>query len=53
MRISKGRIDLDGSGVTLQRALDVVHLLQSVAHVTVGIGKRGLKDEIQKLLIQQ
>jgi hypothetical protein len=30
-----------------------VHLLQSVAHVAVGVSKRGLKDEIQKLLIQQ
>jgi hypothetical protein len=53
MCVSKGRINLDGSGVALQRALDVVHLLQSVAHVAVGVSKRGLKDEIQKLLIQQ
>jgi hypothetical protein len=53
MCVSKGRINLDGSGVALQRALDVVHLLQSVAHVAVGVSKRGLKDEIQKLLIQK
>lgn len=34
-------VDLDGAGVALQRSLHVLHLLQGVAHVGVGVGKRG------------
>ena len=35
MSVSKSRIDLDCSRVALQCALDVLHLLEGVAHVTV------------------
>jgi len=34
-------VDLDGAGVALQRSLHVLHLLQGVAHVGVGVGKCG------------
>lgn len=36
MCVGKGRVDLDGTGVALQGALNVLHLLQGVAHVTDG-----------------
>lgn len=41
MGISKGRVDLDGTSVALQRPLHVLHFLQRVAHVGVGISKCG------------
>lgn len=31
--ISKGRVDLNGTGVALQRSLYILHFLQCIAHV--------------------
>ena len=42
VRIGKRRIDLNSPRVTLQRSVHILHLLQRVAHVAVGIGKRRL-----------
>ena len=39
VRVGEGGVDLDGSGVALHGPLDVVHLLEGVAHVGVGVGK--------------
>lgn len=39
--VGEGGVDLDGAGVALQRSLHVLHLLQRVAHVGVGISKGG------------
>ena len=39
MGIGKGWVDLNGSGVALQGSIDVLHLLQSVTHVAVGISE--------------
>ena len=41
VRIGEGGVDLNGPGVALQGSLDVLHLLQRVAHVGVGVSKRG------------
>lgn len=41
MGIGKGRIDLDGTSVALQRPLHILHFFQRVAHIRVGISKRG------------
>ena len=46
MGVSKGRVDLDGPRVALKRALDVVHFLEGVAHVGVGVGEGRLDPEI-------
>ena len=43
--VRKRGIDLNGPGVALQRALNVVHLLQGVAHVAVGIGEGRLDPD--------
>ena len=40
--IGERRIDLNGSRVALKRPVNVLHLLQSVAHVAVSVGKRWL-----------
>ena len=40
--VGEGRVDLNGPRVALQRSVDVLHLLQRVAHVAVGIGERRL-----------
>ena len=37
--VSESRVDLDGSGVAADSPLDVLHLLQSVAHVGVSVCK--------------
>lgn len=37
--ICKCRVNLNGTSVTLQGSLNILHLLQSVSHVRVGIGK--------------
>lgn len=39
--ISKGRVNLDGTGVALQRSLYVLHFLQCITHVRVGISEGG------------
>ena len=39
MSIGKGRINLNGSCVTLKSTIDILHLLKCVAHVTIRIGK--------------
>lgn len=39
MCVSKGGVDLNGTCVALQCPLHVLHLLQGVAHVGVGIRK--------------
>lgn len=39
--ISEGRVDLDGTSVALQRPLYILHLLQCVTHVGIGISKCG------------
>lgn len=39
MGISKCWVYLDGSSVALESALDVLHLLKSIAHVAVSICK--------------
>lgn len=41
MRIRKGRIDLDGTCITLKSSVDIAHLFQGVAHVGIGIGEGG------------
>ena len=38
--VSEGGVDLNGARVALQRSLHILHLLQSVAHVGVGVRKR-------------
>ena len=45
--IGERRIDLNGSRVALKRTVDVLHLLQSVAHVAVSVSKRWL-DPLMK-----
>lgn len=45
MRISKGWVDLDGAGVALKSSLDILHLLEGVAHVGVGIGECRLDSD--------
>lgn len=35
MSVSKGGIDLDGTSVALESSLDILHLLEGVAHVAV------------------
>lgn len=42
MSIGKRRIYLNSPCVTLECAINVLHLLQSVSHVTVCVGKRWL-----------
>ena len=42
VRVGEGRVDLDGARVALQRRRDVLHLLQRVAHVAVGVSERRL-----------
>lgn len=42
MSISKGWVDLNGPTVALHGTIDVLHLFQSVAHVTVRISKVGV-----------
>lgn len=37
--ICKRRVNLNGTGVTLQGSLNVLHLLQGVSHVRVGVGE--------------
>ncbi len=39
MGVGEGWVDLDGSTVALHSTIDILHLLESVPHVTVGIGK--------------
>jgi len=39
--ISKGRIDLNGASVALKGRLQILHLLQRVAHVGVSIREGG------------
>lgn len=41
MGISKGGVDLNGTSVALQCPLHILHFLQCVAHVRVGISKCG------------
>ncbi len=48
MGIGKGWVDLNGSGVALQRSTDILHLLESVPHVAVGISKVGVDPENTK-----
>lgn len=45
MSVRETGIDLNGASVTLQRSLYVLHFLESVAHVAVGIGKCRLDPE--------
>ncbi len=40
--VSKGRVDLDGPAVALHGTIDVLHLLQSVAHVAIRVSKVGV-----------
>lgn len=40
--VGEGWVDLDGTCIALQCALDVLHLLQGVAHVAVSVRKRRL-----------
>ena len=47
VRVGEGGVDLDGSGVALHGPLDVVHLLEGVAHVGVGVGE-GRLDPAQE-----
>ena len=37
MGVREGRVDLYGPGVAQEGTLDVVHLLQGVAHVAVSV----------------
>lgn len=45
--ISKSRVDLDGTGVALQGSLYILHFLQCVAHVRVGISKCRADSEMK------
>lgn len=45
VRICKCRVNLNGTSVTLQGALNILHLLQSVSHVRVGISKGGTNSK--------
>ena len=45
MGVGEGGVDLDGARVALQRRLDVLHLLQRVAHVAVGVGEGRLDTD--------
>ena len=47
MLTGEGRVDLDGAGVALEGALHVVHLLQGVAHVGIGV-REGRLDPAQE-----
>ena len=42
MGVSKGWVDLNSSSVALHGAINILHLLQGVAHVAVGISKVGV-----------
>jgi hypothetical protein len=48
VRISKCWVDLDGSSVALESSLDVLHFLQSIAHVAVSICKCWLDSTKRK-----
>lgn len=37
--ICKRRVNLNGTSVTLQGSLNILHLLQSVSHVRIGVSK--------------
>ena len=52
MSISKGRVYLDSSGVTLEGTLDILHLLQGVTHIGVSIRKRGRDSGNSNLFMQ-
>lgn len=53
MSISKGRVDLDGSAVTLHGTINVLHLLQSVAHVAIGVRKVGMDSANNKVQLHK
>ena len=40
--IGKGGINLDGPRVALEGGVNILHFLQRVAHVAIGVGKRRL-----------
>lgn len=48
MSVGKGWIDLNGTSVALKSPIDVLHLLQSVTHIAVGISKVGMDPEQTK-----
>jgi hypothetical protein len=39
MSIGKGRVDLNGSCVTLKSTIDILHFFERVSHVAIRIGK--------------
>lgn len=43
--ISKSWIDLDGTSVALQCSLYILHFLQCIAHVGIGISKCGANSK--------
>lgn len=47
MSVSKGWVDLDGTSIALQSSLDILHLLQRIAHVGIGISKCGADPKIK------
>lgn len=53
MSISEGRIDLDGTSVALQGSLDILHFLQSISHVGIGISKCGADPKTRKCVKQE
>lgn len=48
MSVCEGGIDLNGASVALKCALNVMHFLQGVAHVGVGIGESRLDPNLKK-----
>lgn len=46
--ISEGWIDLDGTSVALQSSLDILHFLQSVSHVGIGISECGADSKMEQ-----
>ena len=46
MGVGKGGVNLYRTGVALHCSVDVLHLLESVAHVAVGIGKVGVDSNV-------
>ena len=48
--ICEGWVDLDGTSVALEGALNVLHLLQCVAHITVNTNNHSVKQRRPRLI---
>ncbi len=52
MGVGERGVDLNGARVALQGTLDVVHLLEGVAHVGVGVCEGGLDSEERRTTLR-